>query len=77
MKMDEWISVENRLPERQQNILAYGERSLIWSGTRLGTYQVEFSQDDDGDYWISGGNRTLKNVTHWMPLPDPPEDNKG
>jgi hypothetical protein len=28
---------------------------------------------NDGEWRYAGGEYTFDNVTHWMPLPDPPE----
>ena len=73
---DKWISVKDKLPER----LAEGFKSYLvasWSVERkiyhVGVYDWRdtYFEDrlgekvsfDDG-YWI---------ITHWMPLPSPPE----
>lgn len=67
--MSEWISAENRLPEStgeqwSQDVIALCDNGEVF---RLACM---------GDYWQrsaafieSGATR----VTHWMPLPDPPE----
>jgi len=58
----EWISVEDRLPETKKKIL------FIIDGTNMvtGFYSYTFNE-------FRVGFRGYKNVTHWMPLPDPPE----
>ena len=56
----EWISVEDRLPEREGKYLTFtikGEVQLNWFVSFLADAEPEF------DYW----------VTHWMPLPEPPK----
>ncbi len=65
--MSEWISVKDRLPKEGIRILTlgkYGEikdRALIAfkSGIML---------------FIPDGLLIGKDITHWMPLPEPPEE---
>ena len=67
--MAEWISVEERLPEIGQEVLAWG--------ARRGHIIVEYSKSShihrtliriDGQWWNNG-----ERIAYWMPLPDPPE----
>lgn len=64
-----WISVEERLPERQDTVLLYVEDygSWITLGRRSGDgwYVNEAAE--------GGGPKPLDRFTHWMPLPEPPE----
>ena len=55
-----WISVDERLPENNDKVLAF---------TLSGKYAVA-RYDQRRQCWIAAGNLT---VTHWMPLPDVPE----
>ena len=62
--MNEWISVKERLPEVEADILAYiGEGSFVvcWM-THDGYWQCPAYLMDKDD------------VTHWMPLPEPPKE---
>ena len=58
---NEWVSVEERLPEEKQRVIVRCERI----GTSVG--------------WILWGNWMTDigpdagNVTHWMPIPAPPD----
>lgn len=63
--MNEWISVTDRMPERFVPVIVCRERAK-------GEYVVEQGCKDVGDWWKVYGTRT-KNVTHWMPLPEPPD----
>lgn len=53
-----WISVKDRLPMKRKQVLVYS----ITHGVR-----------SDFIDW-SGRWYTVKNVTHWMPLPEPPKE---
>ena len=64
LKANEWISVKERLPEVEADILAYiGEGSFVvcWM-THDGYWQCPAYLMDKDD------------VTHWMPLPEPPKE---
>ncbi len=62
--MSEWICVKDRLPEAFQPVIVCREKGK-------GEYVVEQGYKDVKDWWKVYGTRT-KNVTHWMPLPEPP-----
>ena len=66
VRVQEWISVDDRFPEEKANCIVY--------------YQHAYC-DNDG-YWAIGicfndGEKFQINpaykVTHWMPLPEPPK----
>lgn len=63
-----WISVETRLPETFQSVIVCRE-----SKQAIKTTSVEEGMRIADGWWKVFGART-KSVTHWMPLPDPPED---
>ena len=63
---NEWVSVEERLPEEEHLVLAYSKTfgvavAMLYSGSWYG-YNGE-----EGDYCSP-----YFYVTHWMPLPAPP-----
>lgn len=63
--MPEWISFEERLPELFVPVIVcrkFGKDER----------RVEQGCRDVNGWWKVYGTRT-KNVTHWMPLPEPPE----
>lgn len=53
----EWIGVEDRLPRIDQFVIWYSVEG------NMGIWEID--KDDDMPW--------LKEVTHWMPLPEPPE----
>lgn len=63
-----WISVKDRLPEVFRPV-------IVCRGKVKGEYVVEQGYKDVGDWWKVYGTRTKK-VTHWMPLPEPQEEDK-
>ena len=60
-KQSEWISVEERLPEREGTYLVYTYKGAI----KFGDFRCYYAENDSPqfDYY----------VTHWMPLPEAPE----
>lgn len=65
---ENWISVEDRLPEDAQNYIIC---VLEGDGTKhvtTGTYDWRYKMwsDEVGGIWEP------QRVTHWMPLPEPP-----
>ena len=63
-KVAEWISVKDRLPERNQNVLIAREKPFH-------TYLLTAFQRD-GVFHSNQDAIMLGKVTHWMPLPKPP-----
>ena len=59
--MSNWISVEERMPH-------YGERVLITEGHAVFEASLSISHK-----WVRCGIGWAEGVTHWMPLPEPPE----
>ena len=55
-----WISVKDRLPELFADVIVCRRGSAVGPGRRI----------TDG-WWKVFGTR-VKDVTHWMPMPDPP-----
>jgi hypothetical protein len=59
-----WIAVSERLPEPNEPVLIYTEM--------LGRHVA--SVDEEGEWFCDyGGEWLFPDVTHWMPLPEPPE----
>jgi hypothetical protein len=64
--MAEWIGVEDRLPDKDDCCLLYidGKIKMGWYDHHIHNWRI---------YDRSPFNYILYNVTHWMPLPEPPE----
>ncbi|HEA1507880.1 TPA: DUF551 domain-containing protein [Escherichia coli] len=81
---DGWISCSERMPEmgeRQCYVLAADFKNNYppnIPNTQVGVYGDWFN--DGNPTWDDGGGEDLylKEVTHWMPLPEPPQEvNRG
>ena len=75
--MSEWISVKDRLPEHNQRVLIFAEGKEDFS-TIIQISQISnvglFPSTPKWD-WIAPFQYFFTNyeITHWMPLPSPPE----
>ena len=59
---NEWVSVEERLPEEKQRVIVRCERV----GTSVGW--ILWGR------WMTDIGPHAGDVTHWMPLPEPPKE---
>jgi hypothetical protein len=64
---DEWISVKKRLPDYNIKVLAYdGNQQFV---------AHRFKLDNNEEYFLpvfEPKNCETNDITHWMPLPEPP-----
>ena len=58
--VQEWISVVDRMPEKNSTVIAADDNGIV--------FQCLYAYDG-WDLW--DGNTV--NITHWMPLPQPPK----
>jgi hypothetical protein len=66
---DEWIRVEDRLPDKEQEVIVYFRNEIGWHTTAA--YWDGYFMD----LCEVCGNRegyAYKTITHWMPLPTSP-----
>lgn len=77
-----WISVVDRLPEMKHFPMFDPICSCNYEATEgyvlahsksEGIRMLECSRDDLGIWWSEEGGTAYKDVTHWMPLPEPPK----
>jgi hypothetical protein len=65
--LGEWISVSERLPEKDKYVIVFTEEHGE-SGIHCA------AADEDGVWYPAHGDGWMfPTVTHWMPLPEPPE----
>lgn len=65
-KQSAWISVEERLPEPFKLVIVCRKYNKDF-------WKIEQGQLTVNGWWKVYGTN-LKSVTHWMPLPEPPEE---
>lgn len=61
-----WISVKDRLPERYKEVLC------LFRGNKGRGWKIDISWVDSTRFFLY--EDLYGKVTHWMPLPEPPED---
>lgn len=69
MKNNNWVSVKDRLPENNDAVLFYVKNGI---GFLVGYFENEHWVETFGRLYcerIEDGT-----VTHWMPIPNPPEE---
>lgn len=72
--MNEWIKLENGLPEEEQDVLVYGEELRC---VEIATLKIkpsgirEWQRDCDCDEPF--GDNQVNGVSHWMRLPGAPK----
>lgn len=64
---NDWISVDDALPDEGQRVITCGVRG----GIQICTYEGLLV--DGIPFFRSATSRKYPPVTHWMPLPQPPE----
>ena len=70
-KVPKWISVEDRLPENKKetaDCYLVTDGAFIWMAY-WGCKEWQFAQCTDSPYVID-----WTDITHWMPLPEPPKE---
>lgn len=73
----QWISVKERLPSRKKfkEVLTFEYIKCSKTKKKIPIIRVELAEDIYMDLkkevcWSEGDG---ENITHWMPLPEPPE----
>ena len=70
-----WISVEDRLPEKYEEVLVFALYGRSWR-PMIG-WLGDFFEDKEWHVLTSQGEFCPSDVTHWMPLPEPPKEETG
>ena len=65
--VQEWISVNDRLPENNQWALCFMKDKSFGTFRVLQWNYIDWQWNDGNERWEE------KDVTHWMPLPLPPK----
>lgn len=67
--MSEWISIKDRLPGSGGKYIAFVDNPPM----KLKTICTAFFDRGYARWFNDNCSATLRSVTHWMPLPPPPE----
>lgn len=77
----EWISIKDKLPPLDKEILCYGDIFVDYYNKKPAIklcYAQRKSIDSDEIIWVYEttccGDKYLDNITHWMPLPSSPKE---
>ena len=73
--VQQWIPVTERLPESKTKILVYGGSIEIWhNGVKqpMPSIFTGYMRGLDEGWFTWESNDYISDVTHWMPLPEPP-----
>lgn len=73
-----WISVKDRLPENELMVIGY---TPVDGYMFIGFHKTEVAFGYDWSSWyiitsMRSTKKITKKVTHWMPLPEPPKEEK-
>jgi len=69
--MSEWISVDERLPKDKQMCLVYGTVYYVPDEQSKEIMVTKFYEE------FGFVEQIHANITHWMPLPEPPKMKRG
>ena len=82
--MNGWISVKDRLPETKPDEDWFSSKNVLallkgnYSDGLVTTAFYQHGEDEDGYKWAQWIDcliyESIDNVTHWMPLPEPPKE---
>ena len=82
-KLPKWIPVTERLPENQSPVLVFATMFENLDGDVVSPYvgMAYYTYSPKGGWWGGTDGNVygaigLVNVTHWMPLPNPPKEVK-
>lgn len=68
--MKKWISVKEKLPEPGKEVL------VLAGDVEYPLYDIAYRGPGRNHKWMVYGGTEAK-ITHWMPLPEPPENKRG
>ena len=67
-----WISVKERFPEQGQSVIYYFDKCGVYAGKYEKYKWPEEAGGHESDCFYSDDGYLCDDVTHWMPLPEPP-----
>jgi len=77
-KISKWINVNKKIPEHKETVDIWVVEEAEQGAYRIANAQFDIDcmdfVDDDGESYDILDEEADKKVTHWMPLPEPPEE---
>lgn len=76
----QWISVKDKLPESGSTVLVLWDNKYLYNGNEIHNYRIQTAiccNENDGTKCFIVNDTyyaEVINVTHWMPLPQPPKE---
>ena len=70
--MSEWISVDDRLPEKSGHYMVVHQTTSIRKNKSSSVDTDRY--DENENTWEFFKSGIMQEVTHWMPLPKPPRE---
>ena len=67
--MNNWINVEDDLPENKKEQGYFGEEVLVWNGQFMWLDSITMFNK-----WRYGDSKFKVPISHWMPRPEPPNE---
>ena len=77
--MSDWISVKDRLPESGSTVLVLWDDKYLYNGNEIHNRRIQTAiccnENVDTKCFVADDTYYTEviNVTHWMPLPEPPK----
>jgi hypothetical protein len=62
LTLSDWTCIDDRLPKKAEDVIVFSDDK----------YQIDIGFLMNGKWFSDRGE--LHTVTHWMPLPNPPEE---
>jgi len=62
-----WIKVSEKLPDKNITVLVYTDK---FKSLSIALAQL----NDSGNFILNDSGLILREITHWMPLPEPPKE---
>lgn len=69
-----WIPVTEKLPLKQEDVKNYDSVEVIVVNRNGEVFVTDFAMGNTLEPWHSFGDARDGWITHWMPLPEPPEE---